>query len=338
MALHCLWLLLLCLQTWSEAVGRNTDVFMVNGILGESVTFPVNIQESQQVINIAWISKTSVAIILPGESGRAPKVTVTHNNYFNRLNVSGQNYNLVISNLKMEDAGLYKADINIKGNDFTIAKNYSLQVYRRLGKPKITESLISSMNNSCNITLTCSMEEEEKDVIYRWSPLEEEGDAIRIFLSPEEQELTYTCTAQNPVSNNSNSVSTQHLCADIAMGLRKRHTGLLSVLALLILLVLILSPMFLFRLFKRRQGSYLQTFTKSPDTDSKIMYEHITVLPRVTQPTETRIYDEISQPKVLPSKESTNTIYSTVQYFDKMGKNSTCDRKPPGTSSYEIVI
>uniref|UniRef100_G3U9V4 CD84 molecule n=1 Tax=Loxodonta africana TaxID=9785 RepID=G3U9V4_LOXAF len=318
-----------------QATGKETDILVVNGTLGESVTFPINIQEPQKVINIAWTSKTSVAFVQPGDAGIAPKVTVTHRNYYERLNVSGQNYNLVISNLRMEDAGFYQADINIRSSANTITKNYNLQVYRRLGKPKITQSLMTSMNSSCNVTLTCSVEKEEKDVTYKWSPLGEEGNVLRIFQTSEDQELTYTCTAWNPVSNNSDSISAQQLCTETAMSLRTYHTGLLSVLAVSLLLVLILSPVLLLHLYKRRQGMCVC------DTDAvskKIVYEQITV-PRDTQPGETRIYDEISQPKVPPSKEETvNTIYSIVQCSDKMGKSSTCDRKPLGTSNYEVVI
>ncbi|KAM9242039.1 SLAM family member 5 isoform 2-T2 [Dugong dugon] len=330
MAQHHLWILLLCLQTWQlEATGRDTDILVVNGILGESVTFPINIQESQQVINIAWTSKTSVAFVEPGDSGIAPRVTVTHRNYYERLNVPGQNYNLVISNLRREDAGFYKADINIRSSHSTITRNYNLQVYRRLGKPKITQSLMTSVNSSCNVTLTCSVEKEEKNVTYRWSPLGEEGNVLRIFQTPEDQELTYTCTAWNPVSNNSDSISTQQLCAETAMSLRTHHAELLSVLAVPFLLALILSPVLLFHLYKRRQD----------DVSKKIVYEQIVIAPRDTQPAETRIYDEISQPKVPPSKEeAVNTIYSIVQCSDKMGKTSTCGRKPLGTSSYETVI
>ncbi|KAM9242040.1 SLAM family member 5 isoform 3-T3 [Dugong dugon] len=199
----------------------------------------------------------------------------------------------------------------------------------RLGKPKITQSLMTSVNSSCNVTLTCSVEKEEKNVTYRWSPLGEEGNVLRIFQTPEDQELTYTCTAWNPVSNNSDSISTQQLCAETAMSLRTHHAELLSVLAVPFLLALILSPVLLFHLYKRRQD----------DVSKKIVYEQIVIAPRDTQPAETRIYDEISQPKVPPSKEeAVNTIYSIVQCSDKMGKTSTCGRKPLGTSSYETVI
>ncbi|XP_075419781.1 SLAM family member 5-like [Tenrec ecaudatus] len=303
MAHHCLRILLLFLQTWPEVAGRDTGTLIVNGILGESVILPVDIPESQKVMNIAWISKSSVAVVQPGESGSAPRVTVTHKNYFNRLHVVNQSYSLVISSLRMEDSGLYQADINILSNDFTITKNYSLQVYRRLGKPKITHSLMMYMNSSCNVTLTCSVKQEEKDVTYRWSPLGK-GNILRIFQTSEDQELTYTCTVWNPVSNNSDSISAQHLCADIA---KNRHTGLLSGLIVLFLLIIIL-PVLLCYLYKRRQDTI----------SNKIVYEHI-MHQRNTQLAETRVYDEVSMPKVLPSKEEAeNTIYSIIQFTDKV--------------------
>ncbi|XP_019788207.1 SLAM family member 5 isoform X3 [Globicephala melas] len=280
MALHHLWILLLCLQTCLEAAGSDTDIFMVNGILGELVTFPLNIQQSQKVISISWNSKTSVAFVTPGNSGAAPTISITHQNYHKRINVSGQNYNLELRNLRLEDSGIYKADINVMTSEMitTTTRCYNLQVYRRLGKPKITQSLMTSVNRTCNVTLTCSVEKEEKNVTYSWSPLGEEGNVLRVFQTPDNQELTYTCTAWNPVSNNSDSISAQQLCA----------------------------------------GSYLKIFSKNPDAASKkTIYTYVTV-PRDTQTAELRIYDEIPQ--------------------SKMGKTNTQDSKPPGTSSYEIVI
>uniref|UniRef100_A0A8C9E122 CD84 molecule n=1 Tax=Phocoena sinus TaxID=42100 RepID=A0A8C9E122_PHOSS len=327
MALHHLWILLLCLQTCLEAAGSDTDIFMVNGILGESVTFPLNIQQSQEVNSISWNSKTSVAFVTPGNSGAAPTISITHQNYHKRINVSGQNYNLELRNLRLEDSGIYKADINVK-TDHTTTRCYNLQVYRRLGKPKITQSLMTSVNSTCNVTLTCSVEKEEKNVTYSWSPLGEEGNVLRVFQTPDNQELTYTCTAWNPVSNNSDSISAQQLCADIAVGLHTHRTGLLSGLAVFSLLLIILPSVILFLLHKRGQDA----------ASKKTIYTYATV-PRDTQTAELRIYDEIPQSKVLPTKEEpVNTIYSIVQYSDKMGKTNTQDSKPPGTSSYEIVI
>lgn len=95
---------------------------------------------------------------------------------------------------------------------FQLTVDYVFSLIARLAKPKITKSSITSLNNTCNITLTCSVEEEEKNVVYSWSPSGEESNVLQIFHSPMDQKLTYTCTASNPVSNNSDSVTVQQPC------------------------------------------------------------------------------------------------------------------------------
>uniref|UniRef100_A0AC11EFG5 CD84 molecule n=1 Tax=Ovis aries TaxID=9940 RepID=A0AC11EFG5_SHEEP len=332
MAHHHLWILLFCLQTCLEAAGSDTDIFIVNGILGESATFPLNIQPSQKVTFISWHSKTSVAFVTPGNFGEEPIVTITHQNYHERINVSGQNYNLELRNLKIEDSGIYKADINVETSKTTTTRSYNLQVYRRLGKPKITQSFVTSVNSTCNATLMCSVDKEEKNVTYSWSPRGEAGNVLQIFQTPDNQEETYTCTAWNPVSNNSDSISAQQLCTDITMSPHIHRTGLMSGLAVLSLLIIILSVV-LFLLCKKEGRIF------SRDASSKkTIYTYITVS-RKTQAAESRIYDEIPQSKVLPTKEEpVNTIYSMMQYSDKMEKTSIQNSKPLGTSCYEIVI
>lgn len=96
------------------------------------MTFSLSILKSEEVKSISWNSKTSVAVVVPGNSGTT--ITVTHQNYYDRLNVSGLNYNLELRNLRMEDSGIYKADITVKSLEkvTTITKCYDLQVYRKL--------------------------------------------------------------------------------------------------------------------------------------------------------------------------------------------------------------
>ncbi|XP_023555588.1 SLAM family member 5 isoform X1 [Octodon degus] len=324
---HQLWILLLCLQTWVVAVGSAADSEM-NGTLGESVTFPLNIQNSKQVKTIAWTSESSVAVITPGGSGREAHIIVTHNNYNDRLKVINENYNLVISNLRMEDAGRYRADITTTAA--TTTKFYHLHVYRRLGKPKITKSIILFVNGTCNVTLTCSADKDERNVTYRWSSLETEGNVLQLIQTPENQELNYTCTARNPVSHSSNSISSQHLCADVITGFKRNYTGLLSGLVIVSLLILILPAVLLFHLHKRKQV---------PDVSSESTIYTSVKVSRDTQPEESKIYDEISQPKVSPAKkESVQTIYSIVQSSQEMKKTNALDSEPPKTSGYEAVI
>ncbi|XP_031245589.1 SLAM family member 5-like isoform X1 [Mastomys coucha] len=250
MAQRHLWIWFLCLQTWSEAAGRDADSMVVNGILGESVTFPLNIQEPQKISDIVWISRSSIAFVKPGVN--RTEVIVTQVIYKGRIEVTGQNYDLVIRDLRMEDAGTYKADINEKNHDKTITKIYHLHIYRRLTKPKITQSLMPSLNNTCTVTLTCSVEKEEKNVTYSWSPSGENSKVLQIVHSPMDQKLTYTCTARNPVSRYSNSVTIQQPCTDTP-NFHPHHAVLLGKLAVLFLLILILVLALLFHLYKRRR-------------------------------------------------------------------------------------
>lgn len=321
MAQHHLWIWFLCLQTWSEATEREE---VLNGILGESVTLPVNIEDGQKINNIAWTSKSSVAFVTPKVGGH--EVTVTQDIYKGRLEVTNQTYNLIIRNLRMEDAGTYKADINEENREKTITKIYHLQIYSRLAKPKITKSSIPSLNNTCNVTLTCSVEEEEKNVMYSWSPSGEESNVLQIFHSPMDQKLTYTCTASNPVSNNSDSVTVQQPCTD-SPSFHPHHGVLPGGLAALSLLMLIPVVALLFHLYKRRRAD---------DVSKKTIYSAVS---RNAHLTESRIYDEIPQSTMLSrTEEPVTTIYSSVQLYEKTGKTNMKDERPPKTLCNEIVV
>ncbi|XP_029394755.1 SLAM family member 5 [Mus pahari] len=282
MAQYHLWICFLCLQTWSGAAGKDADSMVVNGILGESVTFPLSIQDPQKITNIAWTSQSSVAFIKPGVNGT--ELTVTQVIIKGRLEVIDQNYDLVIRDLRMEDAGTYKADINEENPEKTVTKIYHLHIYRRLKKPKITQSLRPSLNNTCNVTLTCSVEKEEKDVAYSWSSSGEKSNVLQIVHSPMDQKLTYTCTAQNPISNSSDSVTVQQPCTDTP-SFHPHHTVLTGGLAKLSLLILIPVLALLFYLYKRRQAD---------DVSKKSVYCELLRNDRLT---ESRIYDELTQSK-----------------------------------------
>nr|XP_034376007.1 SLAM family member 5-like isoform X2 [Arvicanthis niloticus] len=326
---HPLWIWFLCLQTWSEAAEGVADSMVVIGILGESVTFHLKIQEPQKISIIAWTSQSSVAFVKPGIQG--PEITITQVIYKGRIEVINQTYDLVIRNLRMEDAGTYKADINEENPEKTITKSYHLHIYRRLQKPKITQSLILSLNNTCNGTLTCSVEKEEKNVTYSWSPSEEKSNVLRIFHSPMDQNLTYTCTVRNPVSNNSDSVTVLQSCTDTP-SFHPHQAALPKELAMLSLLIFIPVLALLFHLYKRRRGRIVL----EDGVSKKTVYS---VVSRKSHLTEPRIYDEIPPSKMLSCKEEpVTTIYSSVQLSEKMGKTNMKEEKLPKTLGNEIVV
>ena len=176
------------------------------------------------------------------------------------------------------------------------------------------------------------MEKEEKDVTYSWSPFGEKSNVLQIVHSPMDQKLTYTCTAQNPVSNSSDSVTVQQPCTDTP-SFHPRHAVLPGGLAVLFLLILIPMLAFLFRLYKRRRDRIV---LEADDVSKKTVYA---VVSRNAQPTESRIYDEIPQSKMLScKKDPVTTIYSSVQLSEKMKETNMKDRSLPKALGNEIVV
>uniref|UniRef100_A0A4X2JRY0 Ig-like domain-containing protein n=1 Tax=Vombatus ursinus TaxID=29139 RepID=A0A4X2JRY0_VOMUR len=316
-----------------RASRENDAPVMVTGILGESAILPTEIPNGYKLENINWASRTSVALVQP--EGQSVKIITTHQNYRDRLNVPPNTYNLKISPLKMEDAGSYRADINLQNpttsTTFTVTKNYTLHVYRRLAPPKITLTFVASENNTCNITLTCFMEEKGEAVKYQWTPLGEQAvesngkSSLFIFQRPEDAPINYICTAINPVTNNSQSKLVQYPCAGMPMSSRSLWFILVPVL------VLVPSAGILFYLQHKKKKD-----ADSPST-SKVMA--LKDLPL----SENQLYDEISMPKAIVSnppkeEEALNTIYYTVQKPQKIKNSCSSATKLLGTSTNDSVI
>uniref|UniRef100_A0A8D2B5F7 Ig-like domain-containing protein n=1 Tax=Sciurus vulgaris TaxID=55149 RepID=A0A8D2B5F7_SCIVU len=80
-----------------------------------------------------------------------------------------------------------------------------------LSKPKVTMGLQNNKNGTCITNLTCSMEQGGEDVTYSWKALGQggnkshNGSILPISWRLGERDLTFICTARNPISNSSSS-------------------------------------------------------------------------------------------------------------------------------------
>ncbi|XP_043820643.1 SLAM family member 5-like isoform X2 [Dromiciops gliroides] len=323
-----LWFLVVFLFVGSRASREKNDSIMVTGILGESAILPIEIPTGKKLDNINWFSHTSVALVQP--EATSVKIITTHQNYRGRLNVPNNTYNLEISPLKMEDAGNYKADINLQdlktATTSTNTKNYILHVYRRLAPPTISQSAIASENKTCNITLTCLVEEGGDDVKYQWTPLGEQAvessgrSMLFIFQRPGDVPINYTCTVTNPVSNNSESILIQHPCEG-----RSKSSHLLWFILLPFLVMIALG---IWLQHKRKKDADSSSTSQVPTKDP---FPHV----------DNRVYDEIMPKATVPNpqkEESPNTIYYTVQKPTKVENPNSSSTKLLGTSTNEFVI
>ncbi|XP_068822457.1 SLAM family member 6 [Capricornis sumatraensis] len=189
---------------------------VVNGVLGESVTLSSNFPAKENIMSITWLHKgNSVIFISPKEA----KIQVTDPKRKDQLNVT-KSYSLQINNLTMADVGHYRAQITTSTS--YLNTDYNLQIFRRLSNLQVAHHTKRSENNTCEIQLTCSVENPNDNVSFRWqvagNPYHSETN-LSISWDPKSlSEETYTCIAENPVSSLSSSVSDKSVCEGVING------------------------------------------------------------------------------------------------------------------------
>ncbi|XP_077012754.1 T-lymphocyte surface antigen Ly-9-like isoform X2 [Tamandua tetradactyla] len=187
------------------------------GILGASVTFHLNISGDPEIEHVTWIS-SQIAIALAYPRGN---VVFMDKSYEGRLTIAPDISSLYISNLTLQDAGPYTAQVNRKDVRVTTKKEFILHIFEQLQQPRVTIKATVSENTTCNITLTCAVEGSEDGVRYSWAPRNVHGSepsggsTLTISRTPCDPDLVYTCTASNPVSqSSSHPVRAQQFCTD----------------------------------------------------------------------------------------------------------------------------
>ncbi|XP_065275876.1 hepatic and glial cell adhesion molecule-like [Emys orbicularis] len=222
----------------------------VNGILGGSVVLSVDLSPGKNVNKIEWSFRAGTGVTLQlaeinwGKFERPdPK---------DRFKQRLERYNetsLRIKALELGDRGVYEARIRIV--PATVEEQaFLLAVYEPVPAPEIESHLLSSTAAGCNVTLQCQVSGRE-EVNVSWSrgnPPRDLGDSERYQLSPDGRTLhlslqpnltnsTFTCTASNPMDQQSISLDLQSICqsrdtdTDTAMWMGPLCVGLIVVTA-----------------------------------------------------------------------------------------------------------
>uniref|UniRef100_A0A8C3S585 Ig-like domain-containing protein n=1 Tax=Chelydra serpentina TaxID=8475 RepID=A0A8C3S585_CHESE len=187
--------------------GDALSAMELSGILGDSVTFPLGIP-AQQFITVAWTANTT-RIIVTVAAENPPIVIVSDLSYAGRLRVAAESYSLQISRLRMEDTGTYRAQISTATGP-TIHRHFLLRVYSERSTPHINIVLYTAYG--------CTVRDGGDNVTYSWTHTAggaavSNESILQISQRPRDAHLNVTCTAQNPASNSSTTVSTKELCA-----------------------------------------------------------------------------------------------------------------------------
>ncbi|XP_053867139.1 T-lymphocyte surface antigen Ly-9-like [Malaclemys terrapin pileata] len=209
-------LLMLLLVLQPGGFGRaEADALELSGILGGSVTFPLEIPAAEQFEIAAWtVNTNSLATVTPGKPPNV--VLIDKTNYRGRLEILDQSYSLQLTRLRMEDTGQYRAAVNTdKGS---VTKRFTLRVYKPVPEPTVLCDSVTCVSETCNYNLSCTVRDGGEHVTYSWThtaggAVVPNESILHISLSPRDAHLNVTCTAQNPASNSSTTASAKNLCA-----------------------------------------------------------------------------------------------------------------------------
>ncbi|KAG8146572.1 hypothetical protein E2320_013717, partial [Naja naja] len=192
----------------------------LNGILGESVTFQVKTSPPFEAISwnkIVNANSRNIALV----RFEPCSIVFLHPEFQRRVNISRDCRELHLSHLKKEDAGRYTAGIVLQTSK-SVDESFDLRLFSKYPSHKFLESLLcpgrcGKLKVTCtpggagNGTwqLNCSTGTWEDRVNIRWTSSAKStgptpGSSVIQFAS---QDLNATCTAENPVSRASRTVS-----------------------------------------------------------------------------------------------------------------------------------
>ncbi|XP_003258761.1 SLAM family member 6 isoform X3 [Nomascus leucogenys] len=243
---------------------------------------------------------------------KSPEIHITNPKQGKRLNFT-QSYSLQLSNLEMEDTCSYSAQISTETS--SKLSSYTLRILRQLRNIQVTSHSQLFQNKTCELHLTCSVEDADDNASLRWEAL---GNTLSsqpnftISWDPRiSSEQDYNCIAENAVSNLSFSVSAQKLCG----GVKIQYTDIKMIPFMVsgICIVTIFIILLLLVLRKRRDSLPLST-QRTQGSESAGNIEYVSV-----SPTNNTVYASVTHSNReteiwTPIKNDTITIYSTINH------------------------
>ncbi|XP_019288877.2 SLAM family member 6 isoform X2 [Panthera pardus] len=290
-----------CLGPGNTASQDSSTPLMVNGTLGESVTFPLKLPVSEDTRSITWLYKGTSITFIQLSDPSDPQIILTNPKWKDRLQFT-RNYSLQLSNLTMADAGSYHAQITTQTS--TVFSSYKLRIFRPLRNLEVANHTWRSENGTCEIHLACSVENMNDDNLVRWevagSISIREANLTLSWDPKKSSEEKYTCIAENPVSQLSFSVSTQSLCKDFLNDESIGTLWIVPVTIILICLVIVLLVVWRKKYCLCKRAENMNNLEYVSISSGNTVYAHVTHPKRQT-----------SKPTPMKSTDS-STIYSTV--------------------------
>uniref|UniRef100_A0A4W5QK88 Ig-like domain-containing protein n=1 Tax=Hucho hucho TaxID=62062 RepID=A0A4W5QK88_9TELE len=278
-----------------------SETQQVNGIVGQSFSFPERVIKSG---NLLYEDLGSIANVYPGKEG---KITL-EKRFENRLNLNNVTRYFTLSDLQMDDSGVYTVE-NTDGGE---KNKFELTVYNVVSKPQVTEcdssscSVVCSVDNEKEVTLTLYRGEE---ILNQTRSADLTTDpSLRLEVEGKDYNSTYSCVAANPVSNR--TVHVPKCCRedgqqnDADSDERTRGMLIVAVIGILVASGLVGLAIYL----KKRRNGHSQDSSQKVQVD--VVYSTITPKEETDNQEERRGIPELDSVRDNPKLTS---VYDTLQ-------------------------
>ncbi|XP_069806600.1 SLAM family member 9-like [Dendropsophus ebraccatus] len=201
---HC-WTVLWLLSLLND-VGGNTPCVAVNVSSVEGGEAVLEVDQAG-ITEVSWVTRPdNYNIARTYQDGR---IYIRGDKYIGKLRAE-RDGSLRITNLTREDRGLYKANQRTPGGHQ--CAEFILSVYKKVTEDDLQISHTAAGHQSCSVTVTCMV--NRSDLTVTWissdSNMMVTGNAVSI--ENPGANSTYTCTAWNPGSNSSKSITPRSYC------------------------------------------------------------------------------------------------------------------------------
>ncbi|XP_053575893.1 SLAM family member 5 [Bombina bombina] len=272
------------------------DTIIVNGTEKEDVILQVD--KSINIQNIVWTAGEEYL----AKTSANGQIDIQRNKLKKKLQ-SEQDASLKFLFVTDEDQRTYTANI-LLSDETTCIQRFDLRVYKKLSTEDIMINISKHItNDTCNINLTCSVNRSNVSVTWSSSNNTRKYEATIFLHIRNVVNENDTCTAENPVSKASRTVSPREYCDKGAYKHSRlssnMHWGILvSVCLIFIIIIIITIIVFIFMHRKRKKKP--EVGIKSQDT------EHAYELNTENFEKPSTVYSMVEHTKLHKGKEEPN--------------------------------
>ncbi|XP_074837521.1 CD48 antigen [Carettochelys insculpta] len=182
----------------------------VNGTVNGTVNLDLKLSHPETYQQIDWWFNISLKILTKKQN----QSEIYFNGYFDANKLSYyKNHTLEIRRLQKQDSSTYVVVLE----DFNSRKTKErirLDVYEPVPQPSVHVTIIANKDEWCNVTLTCSVNDNQ--VTYRWykngNYYEGKNDRTLDVQLKSESDTSFNCTISNPVSQETGAIHYRSPC------------------------------------------------------------------------------------------------------------------------------